>query len=115
MESILDKRDKYGKLLREIEEVGEARKDILINKLTSEAVLTAAEDESRKYLLGTKEPISKYSHILKDFTATERKEYKEYDHQYKRANERYQFLVELLNGLKFEIRLDEMIANSSNL
>jgi len=114
-ESIEDKLRKFTKNMAALEKVGADRSKKLIDKLNAEAALAVMEDSARHDALEQEMPVSKIAHFIKNRTHEERDVVREAEGQFKRVTQQYLLLVEIINGMKFEMRMMETLANNTNL
>ena len=115
MESIPHKLDRLRSLAKDLEEIAEKRKTLLVKKLLAEAELQDAEDVSRASALGINMAISKIPLIIKNETIKERKKFFEANSNLKTVDQDYDRIIELLNAIKFDIKITYDLAHTTSL
>lgn len=109
-----EKKERLDDLIKELEKLKPLMWTTHDVKVRAELDLQKKEDEARSIALESNMPISKIPHHIKDKTQGVRMILSVADGNYKATKLKYDTIIELLNGLKFQIRLDIDMANNSN-
>ena len=100
---------KLQSLLADIERLGEDRKKLLIKKVLCEATLNDAEDKIRELALTSDLPVTRIPLMIKNGTQVERRELHKAESNYRVCAGEYEMTIEILNAVKFEVMLTEML------